>query len=250
VNKWRRLLVRHSARRPFALKTDVPYISFTFDDFPRSAYLTGGRILSNHLVRGTYFVSMQLLGAPTESGVVASESDLRTLLSDGHELGCHTFAHLDGTASTPDAFERSIVENRVAFQRIVPGGRLPVFSYPLDGPWPRIKRAVGNHFVCCRGGGQTFNANEIDLNLLNACFLDVRNRNDAAAMKALIEESNASGGWLIFATHDVTDEPSRYGCRPEFFEEVVGLAVGSGARVLPMNKVCEELKLSEAAAGC
>jgi hypothetical protein len=69
-------------------------------------------------------------------------------------------------------------------------------------------------------------------------------------MRALIEESNASGAWLIFATHDVTEEPSRYGCRPEFFEEVVGLAVGSGARVLPMNKVCEELKLSEAAAGC
>ena len=175
-NKWRRFTIDRYARRDFTLASDVPYVSFTFDDFPHTALAEGGSILANHGVRGTYFVSMQLLGGPSVSGPIASRDDLQSLLHDGHELGCHTFEHLDGTRSTADAFERSIEANRAALARGAPGGDLPVFAYPLDGPVLSIKRAVGRHFVGCRGGGQSFNSGVIDLNLLNAYFLDQRNR--------------------------------------------------------------------------
>jgi hypothetical protein len=43
-------------------------------------------------------------------------------------------------------------------------------------------------------------------------------------------------GWLIFATHDVAAQPSRYGCTPEFLEQVVQYSVDSGARILPVAK--------------
>jgi peptidoglycan/xylan/chitin deacetylase (PgdA/CDA1 family) len=242
-NKLRRLLVNHGARRPFVLDRNVPYISFTFDDFPRSAFLEGGRILQEHGVRGTYFISLQLLDTDTCVGSIASGDDLRTLLRQGHELGCHTFSHLDGCHSTVDAFERSIAENHRVFKSIVPDGRFPVFAYPLDGPVLGIKRAVGKHFVCCRGGGQTFNSGAIDLNLLKAYFLDWRNQDNLSTVRELIERNHDERGWLVFATHDVTEQPSRYGCSPEFFGEVVRLAVRSGARVVPMMKACEELQI-------
>ena len=44
--------------RPVAIPSQKPFISFTFDDFPRSAWLTGGAILERFGVRGTYYASL------------------------------------------------------------------------------------------------------------------------------------------------------------------------------------------------
>lgn len=243
-NRWRRFTIDRCARRDFRLNSDVPYASFTFDDFPRSAFSEGGRILAEQGVRGTYFVSLQLLGSPSVSGPIASRDDLRALLRAGHELGCHTFEHLDGCRSTVEAFERSIEANRSALVESVPWGALPIFAYPLDGPVLSIKRAVGRHFVGCRGGGQSFNSGVIDLNLLKAYFLDKRNRGKLDAVRRVIEQNAAAHGWLIFATHDVAATPSDYGCAPEYFEEVVRLSLQSGARVVPMMQACRELSIA------
>lgn len=244
-NRWRRFTIGRYARRDFRLSSDVPYVSFTFDDFPRSAFAVGGRILAEQGVRGTYFVSLQLLGSPSVSGPIASQDDLRQLLRDGHQLGCHTFEHLDGSRSTAEAFERSIEANRAALAGSVPGGDFPVFAYPLDGPVVSIKRTVGRHFVGCRGGGQTFNSGVIDLNLLKAYFLDWRNRGNLDAIRRVIEQNAAARGWLIFATHDVAANPSDYGCEPESFKEAVRLSLQSGARVLPMMQACQELRIAK-----
>jgi peptidoglycan/xylan/chitin deacetylase (PgdA/CDA1 family) len=242
-NKWRRFTINRYARRDFRLRSNVPYVSFTFDDFPRSALVEGGRILTEQGVRGTYFTSLQLLGRPSVSGPIASRDDLRALLRDGHEVGCHTFEHLDGCHSTVEAFERSIEANRAALAECVPGGSFPVFAYPLDGPVLSIKRAVGRHFVGCRFGGQSFNSGVIDLNLLNAYFLDKRNRGNLDAVRAVIQQNASARGWLIFATHDVASSPSPYGCEPEYFEKVVRLSLQSGARVLPMMQACRQLSI-------
>jgi peptidoglycan/xylan/chitin deacetylase (PgdA/CDA1 family) len=239
-------MLDHYARRDFPLNTDVPYVTFTFDDFPRSAFFTGGRILARQGVRGTYFISLQRLGAPSDSGPIASREDLRALLRDGHELGCHTFEHLDGCSASVAAFERSIQTNRAAFTEIVPGSYFSVFAYPLDGPVLSIKQAVGKYFVGCREGGQYFNIGVLDLNLLKGYFLDWRNRGDLSAVRHIIDLNTAARGWLIFATHDVAVNPSRYGCEPTFFAEVVRLAVASGARVVPMMQACEELRIAAA----
>jgi peptidoglycan/xylan/chitin deacetylase (PgdA/CDA1 family) len=244
ANKWRRFTIDNYGRRDFRLQSDVPLVSFTFDDFPRTALIEGGRILAKHGVRGTYFVSLRLLGLPSVSGTIADWNDLKNLVQSGHELGCHTFDHLDGSDSTVDAFERSIEANRASLRTGIAGVDLPVFAYPLNGPTFRIKKVVGRRFAGCRGGGQTFNTGAIDLNLLKAYFLDWRNRGDLAAVRRVIDENAAARGWLIFATHDVASEPSRYGCEPEYFEEVVRFSLQSGARVLPMMQVCRELRIA------
>jgi peptidoglycan/xylan/chitin deacetylase (PgdA/CDA1 family) len=243
-NKWRRITLDAYGRRNFRLVTDVPYVSFTFDDFPRTALTAGGTILRERGVRGTYFVSLQLLGKPSPSGPIATPDDVKALLADGHEVGCHTYEHLDGCKSSVAEFERSIRQNRAALADVAPGVEFPVFAYPLNGPVLSIKRAVGKHFVGCRGGGQTFNKGVIDLNLLKAYFLDWRNRGDLNAVREVVERNAAERGWLIFATHDVAAEPSRYGCRPDFFEEAVRLSISSGARVVPMMEACGALGIA------
>jgi peptidoglycan/xylan/chitin deacetylase (PgdA/CDA1 family) len=242
-NKWRSVQTSRCARREFRLRQPVPYVSFTFDDFPRSALLTGGAILERHRVRGTYFVSLKLAGKDSPSGPIAHHLDIVSLLAAGHQLGCHTYDHLDGRQATPQAFEQSIIANQAALDELVPGMRLRVFAYPLNGPNLTVKRAIGTRFIACRGGGQTINTGRIDLNLLRAFFLDRRIRDDLRPVEDIIHRNAESGGWLIFATHDVSVAPSPYGCAPDFFDAVVECAIRSGARVVPMMQACEELQI-------
>lgn len=228
-----------------SIKTPVPIISFTFDDAPITAFEAGGNILGSYGAKATFFVSLGLLGATTEVGTIADIDDLLRAVSDGHELGCHTFDHLYTWQTTPKKFVESVVRNKQALTRILPGKHFRSFAYPIGEPRPSIKLQLEKHFVCCRGGGQSPNIRVADLNLLKAYFIDKRNNTDIGAVKKVIDHSVSSSGWLIFATHDVTETPSPFGCTPLFFAEVVKHAAQSGAALLPVVDAFERLQFPE-----
>lgn len=241
--RGRKFIVERLARRDFLLCGDVAYVSFTFDDYPRTALTEGGRILVDNGVRGSYFVSLGLLGAGSVSGAIVSWDELSTTLRQGHELGCHTFDHVDGSVVSADRFADSIEMNRSALERSALPARFDVFAYPLNGPGLATKRVAGQRFVACRGGGQALNRGCIDLHLLKAYFLDARSRGRVDEVRGLIQANAVNKGWLIFATHDVSATPSAYGCDIAYFSLILQLCLTSGARVLPMAQVCRELGL-------
>jgi peptidoglycan/xylan/chitin deacetylase (PgdA/CDA1 family) len=240
---YQRQAARLLFKRRFVISTPRPLISFTFDDFPRSALSMGGTILHRFGVAGTYYASLGLIDQDAPSGRIFVPDDLKIVLDQGHELGCHTFSHCDAWRTPRRAFERSIAENRTALAKLLPGAEFRTFSYPINPPWPLTKSRIANSFLCCRGGGQTFNAGIADLNLLSAYFLE-QNRNVQAA-KNLIDRNQSARGWLIFATHDIAANPTRFGCTPAFFEDVVRYAVSSGARILPVVSALEALRSSD-----
>jgi len=226
-------------RRPLPISTQTPIISFTFDDFPRSALLTGGAILKGCGLAGTYYASLALAGKQTPTGTMFLRDDLKVLIEQGHELGCHTFDHCHAWDTKPHAFEDSIIKNRQALSELAPGTFFKTFSYPISVPRAQTKRRVAKYFVCCRCGGQTFNVGHADLNYLSAFFLE-RCR-DPQVIKQLIDQNQRARGWLIFATHDISSNPSPFGCTPRFFEDIVRYSVNSGARILTVVQACEEL---------
>jgi peptidoglycan/xylan/chitin deacetylase (PgdA/CDA1 family) len=244
ASKWRRFAIEHFARRDFRLSGNVPYVSFTFDDFPQTALTEGGRILGEHGVRGTFFTSFRLLDTDSVSGRIASLQDLRTLVNDGHELGCHTFDHVDGSVVSAAEFERSIEANRAALIESGLDVQFETFAYPLNGPVVSTKRIAGARFAGCRGGGQTFNHGIADLSLLKAYFLDMRSRECLDEIRDLIARNAAAKGWLIFGTHDVSTRPSIYGCTPDHFANIVDMSIRSGATVLTMAHACRQLGVS------
>src|SRR5262249_8265336 len=228
------------ARRPFAVDTPVPLVSFTFDDFPRSALLTGGGILNRFGLTGTYYASFGLMGTQAPTGDMFVADDLAVLREQGHELGCHTFSHCHSWETATTEFERSLVMNTEALKAYVPGASFRTFSYPISPPRPQSKRRAAGRFLCGRGGGQTFMAGTGDLNYLAAFFLE-KSRDDLGAVAAVIEQNRRARGWLVLATHDVDDHPTPYGCTPAFFEAVVQRVVDSGATVLSVAAACEAL---------
>lgn len=230
-----RRAARWLARRLRRIKMESPVISFTFDDFPRSALINGGAILRRRGFCGTYYASFGLMGQMSSTGEIFRCNELPDLIRQGHELACHTFDHCDSWETTPDEFELSILRNRQAAARHMPGVALKSFSYPISWPRPATKRRIASFFECARAGGQTFNAGVVDLDHLQAFFIE-QSLDDFHAIKQVIDDNVRANGWLIFATHDVSDRPTRFGCTSALFEQIVDYTGKSGAHVL---RVCD-----------
>jgi peptidoglycan/xylan/chitin deacetylase (PgdA/CDA1 family) len=227
-------------RKPINISTPQPLISFTFDDFPRTALVAGGAILNRYGASGTYYVSLGILGEDSPSGPLCTSDDLVQLREQRHELGCHTFSHCNSWDTESTVFEHSIIQNRDALKGLFPDAEFKSFSYPMSEPHPITKLKTGRHFQCCRAGGQTLNLGTADLNQLSAYFLE-KSRNRIQDVKDIIDLNHQKNGWIIFATHDIRRQPGPYGCVPEFFEEVVRYASSRG-RVLPVDKALEALR--------
>jgi peptidoglycan/xylan/chitin deacetylase (PgdA/CDA1 family) len=233
-----RRAARWLGRRECRIQLESPVISFTFDDFPRSALTNGGAILRQYGFNGTYYASFGLMGQNNATGEIFRCEDVPELVRQGHELACHTFDHCDSWKATPDEFEASILRNRQAAAQHLPDVMLKSLSYPISWPRPTTKRRIASFFECARGGGQTFNSGIVDLNYLAAFFIE-QSRDNFNAIEHVIDSNTHAVGWLIFATHDVSDRPTRFGCNPGLFERVVNYAAKSGAHVLPVGDVAE-----------
>lgn len=231
--RYQRTLSSLFFRRPVRIDLRVPCVSFTFDDFPHSSLHAGGDILLGFGLRATYYASLGLMGTSAPTGTIFTRDDLKILLAQGHELGCHTFGHRDAWKTSPRVFEDSIIANKRALDTVIPGAVFESFAYPINGPRPGTKRRAGKHFRCCRAGGQTFNVDKADLNLLKAFFLE-KSRDNTGFVKQVIAGNCRVRGWLILATHDISVTPTPYGCTPSFFADVVRIAVDSGAQILPV----------------
>ena len=220
---------------------ESPVISFTFDDFPRSALLTAGTILHQRGFAGTYYASFGLMGSRGPTGEIFVREDLDELVRHEHELACHTFDHCDSWGTASNEFEASILRNQRAVAERLPGTKLDSLSYPISWPRPETKRRVATYYECARGSGQTFNAGIEDLNYLKAFFIE-QSRGNFGEIKQIIDANARAKGWLIFATHDVCDQPTRFGCTPAFFERIVEYSAKSGAIVLPVHAAFRRIR--------
>ena len=114
--KYQRTVADLFSKRNLKMQNSGPYISFTFDDFPISALYTGGAILRSFELRGTYYASFGLMGTKAPTGNIFSVGDIKELLSQKHELGCHTFSHAHAWETNATNFEESIVKNKLVLE--------------------------------------------------------------------------------------------------------------------------------------
>jgi len=102
------------------------------------------------------------------------------------------------------------------------------------------KKVAGAASKSCRGSLAGINRLTTDLNLLRANRLYGCD-GLMPKVKELIAENARCNGWLIFYTHDVSEQPSNIGCTPEFFEATVRCVAKSGVQIVT---VAQALMLS------
>ena len=234
LGKLRAKVLSTAHSRLLPLHNQGPIISFCFDDFPRTAYTTGGAILKSFGVGGTYYASLGLMNTSNELGDQFRQEDIESLLADGHELGCHTYSHLSCRTVSLKAFESDVLRGRQAIRELT-GCDAGNFAYPRGHVSIRSKKKIGAHMSSCRGIYGGINDPAADLNLLraNSLYGDV---DQHARFESLVSANVARRGWLIFYTHDVRRNPSAFGCTPELFDRTVALAAESGCRIASIKE--------------
>ena len=234
--KITRTLAIKICRRDFAITTPYPIISFCFDDAPKSAFVNGGKILNENGIKATYYLSLGLLGTDTEVGTIASLTELESAVDLGNELGCHTHDHYDAWSVSTSDYIKSVFRNREKLKRIMPDYRFTSFAYPKSGATMLVKYKLQQHFLCCRAGGQTANIGIADQNHLKSFFLDQRQCTSFASIKNIVDINSDNSGWLIFTTHDISNNPTPFGCNIELFRKTVEYALSSGALILNVSE--------------
>jgi len=247
LDALRRRVTRMTARRPFEIDLDHAIISFTFDDFPKTAVDIGAVELEKRGWRGTYYAAAHFAGGMTHHGPMFDAGDLQRLTSAGHEIGCHTYGHLDCVDNGVEAVLSDVRRNARALSAMGLEEELTSFAYPFGEATPRAKRALSNWFEAQRGVQPGVNRGVGDLNLLKAVGLDGGEAGRDRAVEAA-ESLVGAPGWLIFYGHDIQDDPSRWGCTAAHFEAVLDAVERSGAKVLTMRDALAAIRASETAA--
>ena len=241
LERIRRPVLLGSHRRIVSLRDAPPLVSFTFDDFPRSAFLAGGQILAARGARGTYYVAPGLRDTSNHLGEMFSERDLHGLVAAGHELASHTLSHASSWAMSTQEYEVEITRGEEALQAVVAAGPSGNFSFPYGHVTIAAKEAAAQHCRSCRSTLEGFHGPTADLNLLRANKL-YSDSIPLSRVSALIEAHARPGRWLIFYTHDVRDSPSPFGCTPGYLEAAVRAAIDAGASVVTVAEALARIQ--------
>jgi peptidoglycan/xylan/chitin deacetylase (PgdA/CDA1 family) len=229
--------------RPVRSRLTGPVASITFDDVPQSATREGAAVLEHAGVRGGFHVCGGHTGGSFQGVVQHTHADLWRLRAAGHEIGCHGFAHLDATVSPTNVLEVDHAQNQ-AFMALEAGAAPPQsFAYPFGATSVAAKRFYSGRFVACRGVLGGLNAGWVDLAELRA-FLFTPSRFDLRRLGPLIDKAARSNAWMVFLTHDVSPDPSSYGCRPDDLAALVAALQSAGVEILPV-KTAARLVLGE-----
>jgi peptidoglycan/xylan/chitin deacetylase (PgdA/CDA1 family) len=240
--------------RSIPLRNPRPVVTMSFDDCPLSAVTTGARLLESRGVRGSFYLSGGLSGRTWDNGPQFVPEHVQTLAARGHEIGCHTFNHLDCAAASRADIRRDIAANRTFLQQLLPEVPVTTFAYPYGRVSLTAKVMLQQTFAACRGVTRGLNSGTADLGLLKAVALSAT-AHDAAAARAGIapwlERARGNPAWLVLYTHDVVPQPTPFGCTPDTLAATLDAVLEAGFEILPLKDAVARLTLSDgtAAAG-
>jgi peptidoglycan/xylan/chitin deacetylase (PgdA/CDA1 family) len=236
--KLRRRLVRLVHRRPLAVAPARPMVSFTFDDAPATAAGAGAEILEARGARGVFYACAGLVGSEGPMGRYAASDDYLRLAEAGHEIGCHTYSHLDcGRASAATALAEA-ARNADRFE----AWGLPcpeTFAYPYGDVSAGPKAILARRFSLLRALHPGLVERGSDLN--QAPAVGIEGQHGEARARRWLDRARAHNAWLILYTHDVRPEPSPWGCTPDALTALLDTALEAGFEVVTVAEGARRL---------
>lgn len=223
--KFRRRFVRLFARRAARLELNRPMLSFTFDDPAATATATGAKLLETRGLRGTFFVAAGLAGREGPMGRYASREEIVAVADRGHEVGCHTYSHIDCGRAIAAAIGADVDRNAATLRMW--GLPKPVsFAYPYGDVSAAAKQVLGRRFEMLRALHKGFISDGSDLH--QAPAVGIEGPTGEAEAAEWLDRAAARGGWLILYTHDIADQPSPWGCAAAALTRLIDAGIARG----------------------
>lgn len=220
---------------------DRPIVSFTFDDVPDTALSQGAGILEAHGGRGTFYIAAGMLGSQEPKRRLIEAEGCAELLARGHEIGCHTHSHLNLQRVSRAHLKADLDRNGSALAEVAPGLVPRNFAFPYNAGSFRQRGELTRRYRSSRGGLAGINRGLTDRSFLRSFALQ-QPESSVAQLHGLVDDVVANPGWLIFFGHDLSPDPTPYGCTPESFERLVRHASESGCALLTVNQALDHFE--------
>ncbi|MEM7327234.1 MAG: polysaccharide deacetylase family protein [Pseudomonadota bacterium] len=223
--------VRNQNLRDSVLQS--PVISFSYDDFPKSAIEIGAVELERHGFQGSFYPAASFCGAHEDGQAYYTEADIQCLREKGHEIGCHTHDHANLLRLNNQDIEDQFERNQAFFNDLTESERFVSMAYPFGNVSPRVKKVAQKRFPVCRGVWSGVNTGKIDMALLKVVGLD--HHLTPEQTRAWIQQARDENGWLIFVAHDIQTDHTPFGVRPDTYAEIVSLVADSEIEVMTIR---------------
>lgn len=210
-------------------------VSFTFDDFPVSSIEYGAKVLEKVGGRGTFYAAFGMSG----SGDIPPLQEMLSVAERGHELGCHTYSHLNcGEVSCADVKVDCEKNQEVARKYL--RRSMKSFAYPFGEYRATTKKVIGEIYTTARTVEPGINKGRVDMNSLYAIPIDIRGGIDL--VEKWVGKLEEDGGWAVFFTHEIVDRPSEFGSTQKLFSRAVDCCVEAGFEFMTVGEaslLCE-----------
>lgn len=220
--------------KPTRLNLTRALASFTFDDFPKSAWEVGGPLLDQYGVKATFYAVGSYCGNTVDGVEQYDEADLKAVHAAGHEIGCHTFSHQQGPRVSSVMLNDDIAHNALFLAEVLGDVRPSSFAYPYGEVNPRTKFLFGDAFPTSRGIRPGLNGKVSDLAQLKAVPIEARSWK-ASDIERWVAAAKETDSWLVFFSHDVSETPTPYGCTPQMLEHALRCVADAGIETLPVK---------------
>jgi peptidoglycan/xylan/chitin deacetylase (PgdA/CDA1 family) len=244
AGKLTRLLARNVPTKKLTMRNTRPLVSFTFDDAAATACTIGAGLLEQIPARGTFYISGEKCGKPSPTGRLATMEQLKALHAAGHEIACHTFSHMPVVGISRQALASDLDRNRLFLQSILGDSPISNFAYPYGDISFATKRYLARRYDSCRALTPGVNADVADLGVLKSNALEQATIG-RQGVSHLITETVRRNGWLLFATHDVNDAPTKYGVRPDLLAFAMRSALAAGCRLVTVAQALRIMRGEE-----
>lgn len=242
--KIKRRMTQWRVATPLPASPRRVIVSFTFDDFPKSAAESGAEIIEKVGGKACFYACTGMAGTRNETGQLFDASDIQRLLDAGHEIGAHTQSHLDCANAPVDTALKDIAANLHALKAMGANEPITQFAYPYGETRFDLKRTLPDRFEAVRGVLAGVNTKGSDLIQLRSMELTPDSTTTDRAAKAIKAAARAPA-WIIIFTHDVRSDPSPYGTTPDALAYLANLAIENGAALLTPSQALAEIMAPE-----
>ncbi len=224
-------------RQPVVVAPRSPLVSISFDDVPLSAFQNGLPLINRYGIKATFYIC---LGMQDTTRFVGPR-EVQLLQTDGHEIGCHTYSHYLLTIGSALGMAADAKRNRELLSHLMNGMAPHSFSFPFGELSFAAKRELRMHYSTLRSSRPGVNSGISDFNCLRAVSLESDTYSEAL-VHSWLDDAVRRTGWLIFFTHGITSNPSRYDLTLQMLESLLATCVGRGFQTLPVEQAARVIR--------
>jgi peptidoglycan/xylan/chitin deacetylase (PgdA/CDA1 family) len=216
-------------------------VVLSFDDDFVDQWFAHRDLLDRYGAKATFFV--------TRFDLLSDDAveKLRTLQSEGHEIGCHGLTHVSPKVYAEEHGVQGYIDAEVVpALKLMSEAGLSVgsFSYPWGGRSNTLDTELGRYFRILRTSGSVTDLDRVIHDwghdkVVGAGRID-HGHVTSDEIDAAMARTAATGGALVLYTHRILPESDQSHIRPENLEAVLKAAVDHGLEFLTISDLAPD----------